>query len=160
MIPTLYFGHRRVFIDGSISNPVTDRGVSMLHHTTRRYLTRSGFTEMQSEALADLASEIDLGVAHLDAKFEHRIYELDANFDRRINELDAKLERQIEKLLSHVDARIANLSTTFATKEDLARVETRIRRDVNAMEARLTWRFVALTAFLGTVLSLVNIFVA
>lgn len=160
MIPTLYFGRRRVYRIGSTSNPVTDRGVSMLHQTTRRYLTRSGFTEMQSEALADLASEIDLGVVHLDAKFEHRIDELDAKFERRIDELDAKLERQIEKLLSHVDARIANLSSKFATKDDLELVETRIRRDVNAMETRLTWRFVALTAFLGMVLSLVNIFVA
>lgn len=104
---------------------------------------------MQSEALADLAFEIDLGVAHLDARFEHRI-----------DELDAKLERQIEKLFSHVDARIADLSTRFATKEDLELVETRMRRDMNAMEARLTWRFVALTVFLGTVLSLVNIFVS
>ncbi len=115
---------------------------------------------MQSEALADLASEIDLGVAHLDARFEHRIDELDAKFERRIDELDAKLERQIEKLFSHVDARIADLSTRFATKEDLELVETRMRRDMNAMEARLTWRFVALTVFLGTVLSLVNIFVS
>lgn len=55
---------------------------------------------------------------------------------------------------------ISEFSAQYATKQDFQLLEERLENKLNALESRLTWRFIALTAFLGTILSLINILAA
>ena len=51
---------------------------------------------------------------------------------------------------------LANMEARLATKEDVANLRT----ELVAMKADLTWRMIAVVGLLGTVITLLNAFVA
>lgn len=54
---------------------------------------------------------------------------------------------------------LAHPLSDMATKSDLAQLRHEIRADLSAMKADLTWRMIALFAFFGTIMTVLNAFI-
>ena len=52
----------------------------------------------------------------------------------------------------------ADLTTTFATREDLAELKGELKTELAAMEARMTWRIIGAMGLLATLLALLDTF--
>lgn len=53
---------------------------------------------------------------------------------------------------------IADLTETFATKTDLAELNSELKSELAAMETRMTWRIIGAMGFLAALLTLLDTF--
>lgn len=54
---------------------------------------------------------------------------------------------------------LAHILSDMATKSDLAQLEHKIDAKLSAMKADLTWRMIALFAFFGTIMTVLDAFI-
>ena len=76
---------------------------------------------------------------HSEQVIETRFNEVEARLDKvevRLDKVEARLDN-IEVRLDKVEARLDNIEATMVTKEDLAKVETRLQESINAIEVRV-----------------------
>lgn len=54
---------------------------------------------------------------------------------------------------------LAYILSDMATKSDLSRLRYEMKADLSAMKADLTWRMIALFAFFGTIITILDAFI-
>jgi hypothetical protein len=90
----------------------------------------------------------------------------DMELAQRVTKLETLAEKTGDRLtaidlkLVKIETRLDTFATTFATKEDLARVEGSIRADMHKEFTAQTWRIIGAMLTFGTLLSAAVFFIA
>lgn len=113
------------------------------------YLHRAEMKEAQAEALshilADMATRADVRVH--EERVDKRLLTFEERIDNRIRLFDERVDKRFRVFEEMVDKRFRVLEERFAG--DLAR-----------LKADLTWRIIAIVGFFGTVITILNAFIA
>lgn len=64
----------------------------------------------------------------------------------------------LSRVLGDMEARLATKADLAALRGEMTSLRESVRADLSGMEARLTWRMIAVVVFMGTVMTLVGAF--
>ena len=79
--------------------------------------------------------------------------------EARIIKLEGAAQDTLERLV-RIETRLDHFATTFATKEDLSKVEGSIRADMHKEFTTQTWRIIGAMLTFGSMLTAITYFIA
>lgn len=127
----------------------------MKRELLQQHFRKSGFDDMQSDALGGVFDEMATSsdMALLRSELVGDIRALRAELKGDMSALRTELRGDMAALRAELKGDMA------ALRAELTGEMKDLRTEMSDLKADLTWRFVALTAFFATVTALVNIFV-
>ena len=83
----------------------------------------------------------------------------DMDLPQRVSKLENAAQDTLERLV-RIETRLDHFATTFATKEDLSKVEGSIRADMHKEFTTQTWRIIGAMLTFGSMLTAITYFIA